>query len=103
MAVITDPEAIKVSNAVTRPLSQLLRRLYYESLAVKNTYGDQINRLFPAGEGIIQDGREDRGDTRLNADDTRKILLFANTFITAYEAEGVQAMTKPCVQELSVQ
>ena len=100
VADVTNAFAVTTSNEVVRPIAEDLRSMYYRLKSVKDTYGGQLNTLFPAGGGPIVDGR-DTVQT-LTADDARKILLFANTYITAYEANGVADMTKPCVRSLEV-
>lgn len=97
---VTNTEAVALSNSMVRPVAEELRATYYRMLAVKNQYGGRLNTLFPAGGGNIVDGRTDA--TQITADDARTILLFANTYITAYETSGVAAMTKPCVRPMEV-
>lgn len=100
VADITDTFAITVSNEVVRPVSEDLRTVYYKMKSLKNTYAGQINTLFPVNGGPILDGRDTVQP--ITADDARRILLFANTYITAYETSGVAEMTKPCVRQLEV-
>lgn len=99
-AQVTNTVAVTVSNEIVRPMSEDLRGTYYYLLSIRDTYGAQLNTLFPAGGGTIEDGRENV--TPITADDARKILLFANTFINAYESEGVAAMTKSCVRPMVI-
>lgn len=98
---VTNEVAITVSNEVIRPLAESQRALYYQSKAIKDRYAAGINTMFPAGAGTIEDGRS--GIQPILSNDARRTLLFANTYIIAYEAEGVDAMTKPCVRPLEVQ
>lgn len=101
---ITDPEAVAALNEGIRPASEDLRATYYGLLALKAKIVDGgILAKIPAGGGVIQDGRESEGVTRVTADEFRKITTFANTFISAYEAAGVGAMQRPCVRTLRVQ
>lgn len=100
-ADVTDSEAITISNEIVRPVAEDLRAVYYKMLSIKNQYSGRLNTLFPASGGNIIDGRD--GITPITADDVRKILLFANTYIAAYENEGIAAMTKPCVRQIQVQ
>lgn len=99
-ADVTNTEAVALSNSTVRPLAEQMRAMYYTMLSVKNQYGGRLNTLFPAAGGNIVDGRSDT--TQITSDDARTILLFANTYVTAYETSGVAAMTKPCVRAMEV-
>ncbi len=102
---VTDPEAIAFVNAGIRPVSERLRAIYYElkSLKAQAVEGGLLSKI-PVDGGVIQDGREGDGVSRLTCNDVRRITTFANTFIVAYEdaAAGVGAMQKPCVRSLTV-
>lgn len=95
-ADITDPYVIQISNSVVRPLAEQQRALYLRSVAIIAQYPPAaLNAMFPVGGGAILDGREN--DSDLVSDDARRNLLFAITYINAYEAEGKADMMRPCV------
>jgi hypothetical protein len=100
MADIVDPQTIRFTNEVVRPLAEKLRALTYELQSADMTYQSGIGALLYASDnGAIQDGRENEGVSRLTANDVIGIMNLAESLVTALTAAGVQTtVSKPCVR-----
>jgi hypothetical protein len=98
---ITDPEAIRFTNEVVRPLSEQVRALSANINAARAKY-DALNGppFYGHGEEAVEDGREADGVSRLIGDD---VLAFVAVVLDqAKDLFNTNAATisKPCVRML---
>lgn len=100
---ITDPQAIRFSNEVVRPLCERMRSLKADIDAARAAYDGGIGDFFFGHNGeAVEDGREADGVSRLTGND---VLAWVDFTLyqqkAAMEATGVPGMiAKPCVRTL---
>lgn len=96
--MITDPQAIRFTNEVIRPLSEQLRALKANIDAATFAWNGGISALVPndAAE-LLNDGRQAEGVSRLTGADIRAVV----TILANVRAQVTDAtISKPCVRPL---
>lgn len=98
--MIDSPEAIKFSNEQIRPISEKIRDLKFELEAMLTDWNGGINALFPVDpDDMLEDGREDNGDSRLSGNDVVGVMVQATTIFNQLDSIGVMdVIQKPCVR-----
>lgn len=97
---ITNAEAIRFTNEVVRPMAEKLRSLTYELDAdIAQWYGG-LGALFTADlAGLVSDGREDQGVSRLTGNDVVGLVNQMVALQTVLKGAGVMdVIVKPCVR-----
>ena len=99
--MITDPQAIRFTNEVIRPLSEQLRALSANIDAATLAWTGGISALIPdSAAELLDDGRQVEGVSRLTGADIRAVV----TALAAIRAAGTDAViSKPCVRALNAQ
>lgn len=102
--MITDPQAIRFSDEVIRPMAERFRALKAEVDSALATYNGGVGDIFyNDAAGLVDDGRESEGVSRLTGNDVLLLVTQLQAFQTALNAPGVSAViSKPCVRPLSV-
>lgn len=97
---ITDPELIRLTNEVVRPLAEQTRDLVIKLSIVQ----ERINRLLPDVPNdpveIIADGRENEGVSRLSGADIHGIVAIRDAMLALITPEASALIHKACVREL---
>lgn len=100
---ITDPQAIKFSNEVVRPLCERIRALKADIDAARAQYDGSVGTFFyNHGGEAVEDGREAEGVSRLTGND---VLAFVDVVLyqhkNLYDTTGIPAViANPCVRSL---
>ncbi len=96
--MITDPQAIKFTNEVIRPLCEQLRALKANIDAATFAWSGGISALVPndANEAL-EDGRASEGVSRLSGADIRAVITILGAVRSAVTDSTV---SKPCVRPL---
>ena len=99
--MITDPQAIRFTNEVIRPLCELLRALKANIDSATFAWNGGIAAMIPndANEQLA-DGREAEGVSRLTGADIRAVVAILGAVRTAVTDATV---SKPCVRPLNAQ
>lgn len=102
--MITDPQAIRFTNEVVRPMAEKLRGLKVEIDAALTTYNAGVGDIFyNASAEIIDDGRANEGVSRLTGNDILLLITQLQTIQTQLNAGGVaNVIAKPCVRPLTI-
>ena len=88
MADIIDPEAVRFSNEVIRPLADKATQYYYAALAAKNEWlATDMGTKIPdnVGDNII-DGSATDGRSVIDGRDVNNLMTHVNTMIADLEA-----------------
>jgi hypothetical protein len=93
--MITDPQAIRFSNEVIRPLSEEVRALVAKIGAAQTTWFSGLNAEFPNDATPLDDGREDEGVSRLTGADINSVM---GVLIAMSGASNSEIISKPCVR-----
>jgi hypothetical protein len=101
---IENPEVIKYSNEVTRVMAEKLRALKYEIDAHMLAWHGGIGAICTADmAGVVEDGRENEGVSRLTGNDLVGLAGQLEAIQTQLNATGVmQVISKPCVRSLRI-
>ena len=94
---ITDPQAIKFLSDIVRPLAEKTRALGAEYLAAITAWQGTIADLTPVDGGVIEDGREHEGVSRITGAD---VHAFMGLLIALREGGDQGVVEKPCVRPL---
>ena len=99
---ITDPVAIRYSNEVVRLMAEKLRNLKAEIDSHMLQWHGGIGAIFTADmAGLVDDGREAEGVSRLTGNDIVGLVNQMSTLQTQLAGVGVmEVISKPCVQPL---
>lgn len=101
--MIDNPEAIRFTNEVVRPMCEKIRALKAEIDSARVSYDGGIgDYFFTHGAEAVEDGREAEGVSRLTGND---VLAFVSATLydlkAAIEANnGEVTVAKPCVRPL---
>lgn len=101
---ITNPEVIQFSNDTVRVMAEKLRALKYEIDAAMTKYNSGIGAVCVADmAGIVEDGRESEGVSRLTGNDIVGVAVQMAAIQTQLAGVGVMdVIIKPCVRPLRV-
>ncbi len=101
--MITDPQAIRYTNEVVRPMAEKFRALKAEVDSTLATYNGGVGDIFYNDTaGVIDDGREAEGVSRLTGNDVLLLITQLQAFQTQLNQAGVAAIiSKPCVRPLT--
>lgn len=101
--MITNQEAIRFCNEVVRPKAEQLRALKAEIDSLMATYNGGLGDIFYNDQaGIVDDGRENEGVSRLNGNDILLLVAQLEAIQTQLGGIGVAAViAKPCVRPLA--
>ena len=101
---ITNYEAIQFTNDTIRPMAEKLRALKYEIDNAMLKYNSGIGAVCVADmSGIVEDGREAEGVSRLTGNDVVGLAVQMATIQTQLAGVGVMdVIIKPCVRPLRV-
>lgn len=101
---ITNYEAIQFTNYTIRPMAEKLRALKYELDAALLKYNSGIGAVCVADmPGIVEDGREVEGVSRLTGNDIVGVAVQMAAIQTLLAGVGVMdIIIKPCVRPLKV-
>lgn len=104
MADIINPECIRYTNEVVRPLAESVRALKARVDSALTTYNAGVGTIFYDNtSGTIQDGREAEGVSRLTGNDILLLVTQLQTFQSQINGAGVEGViSKPCVRPLEV-
>lgn len=95
MAEIIDPEAIRFSNEVVRPLCEQARGLAVLLAALSTEWFLGMNAKFSGAADTVEDGREGEGVSRLvGADVTNAVSQLLGISLNS------EIIQKPCVRLL---
>lgn len=100
---IDDPQAIRFTNEVVRPLCERIRSLKADIDAARASYDGTVGTFFFGHNAeTVEDGRAAEGVSRLTGND---VLAFVDLVLyqqkAALDAVGVPAIiAKPCVRSL---
>lgn len=99
---ITDTVAIRYSNEVIRPMAEKLRNLKAEIDSHMLQWHGGIGAIFTADmAGLVDDGREAEGVSRLTGNDIVGLVNQMSALQTQLAGVGVmEVISKPCVQPL---
>jgi hypothetical protein len=101
MADITDPQAIRYTNEIIRPLAEVMRALKARIDAGMVTWYGTIAALVPNDSSPLADGREADGVSRLTGADINSFVAQLAAYKTALEQAGVpDVISKPCVRPI---
>ncbi len=99
---ITDTVAIRYTNEVVRPMAEKLRNLKAEIDSHMLQWHGGIGVIFTADmAGLVDDGREAEGVSRLTGNDVVGLVNQISALQTQLAGVGVMdVISKPCVQPL---
>ena len=102
--MITSPEAIRYTNEVVRPMCERLRALKAEIDSALVTYNAGLGDVFyNDAAGLVDDGREDEGVSRLTGNDILLVITQLQAIQTQLNGGGVaNVIAKPFVRPLAV-
>lgn len=102
---ITNQEVISFTNETVRTMAEKLRGLKYEIDAAMIKYNSGIGAICVADmSGIVEDGREDQGVSRLTGNDVVGMAVQMAAIQTQLSGVGVMdVIVKPCVRALRVE
>lgn len=96
---IDNPEIIKLTNEVVRPLAEQTRDLMIK-LSIIQERIDRLMPLIPNDASVILDGREAEGVSRLTGQDIYGILSIRNQIVALNTPEASALINKACVRPL---
>ena len=101
---ITNTEVILYANDTVRPMAEKLRALKYEIDAAMTKYNSGIGAVCVADmAGLVQDGREIEGVSRLTGNDIVGLVAQMAALQTQLAGVGVMdVIVKPCVRPMRV-
>lgn len=101
---ITNTEVITFANDTVRPMAEKLRALKYEIDAAITKYNGGIGAVCVADmAGLVEDGREGEGVSRLTGNDIVGLVAQMTTIQAQFAGAGVMdVIIKPCVRPLRV-
>lgn len=101
---ITNQEVISFTNETVRTMAEKLRALKYEIDAAMIKYNSGIGAICVADmSGIVEDGREAEGVSRLTGNDVVGMAAQMSAIQTQLAGVGVMdVIVKPCVRPLKV-
>ena len=101
---ITNYEVIQYTNDTVRVMAEKLRVLKYEIDAAMTKYNSGIGAVCVADmAGIVEDGRESEGVSRLTGNDIVGVAVQMAAIQTLLAGVGVMdIIIKPCVRPLKV-
>jgi hypothetical protein len=101
---ITNYEVIQYTNDTVRVMAEKLRALKYEIDAAMTKYNSGIGAVCVADmAGIVEDGRESEGVSRLTGNDIVGVAVQMAAIQTLLAGVGVMdIIIKPCVRPLKV-
>ena len=103
MADITEPQVVKFTNEVVRPLAESFRALKTRVDAALVTWDGTISTETPDDASVLADEREAEGVSRLTGADLNSFVAKLTGFKNIMEQAGVEdCINKPCVRALKV-
>lgn len=96
---IDNPEIIRLTNEVVRPLAEQTRDLIIK-LSIIQERIDRLMPLIPNDTSLILDGREAEGVSRLTGQDIHGILAIRNQIVALITPEASALIHKACVRPL---
>jgi hypothetical protein len=102
MADITDPEAVKFSNEVVRPLCEDVRALKARIDDAMIDWFDGLNTTVGSSvNDTLIDGRASEGVSQLTGDDITGVMTVLASLQTTLDGAGVPGrIQKPCVRPI---
>lgn len=95
---ITNPEAIRFSNEVVRPMAERMRDLIIDLEAI----GPEVDRLLPSIPNdpteIVEDGREAEGVSRLNGAQINALAQVRAAVLALADAQTRSLISSACVR-----
>lgn len=101
--MITNAQAVRFVNEVIRPKAEQLRALKAEIDGAMATWHGGLGAVFTADmAGLVADGREAEGVSRLTGNDVVLLISQMEAMQTQLNGGGVAAViSKPCVRTLA--
>lgn len=98
---ITDPEAIRLTNEIIRPLAERMRNLIAELEAAQEMV-DRIMPTIPADSTIVEDGREAEGVSVLTGLDIHGLVEIRGAILLLATPQARALVSKASVRPMRI-